>query len=193
MEVTARQKIIDHARRMFAERGSGGLGMRELAVAAGISPSVIYHYFADKDVLLRSIFDADSKQLGIDRAELPALPTARESLTQRINFQFDHAEKIVYILKYFMQYRHTFAKQPAGYVPPTAYLHIKEVLQQGLATGEYAPMDVDAQAKIIAHAINGFVLEYFPDAPAGSERAAVVAGLESFITKSLEQRKGGTM
>ncbi len=177
MSDAVRQKILTNTRRLFAERGSSGLSMRDLAEAAGVSPSVIYHYFKDKDVLLRSLFDADSKQLGVERAALPVLPTARESLAQRINFQFDYGEKIVYILKYYMQYRATFQKQPVGYVPPTAYLHIQEVLEQGLATGEYEPMDKPAQAKIIAHAINGFVLEYFPDPPIGAEREALVQGL----------------
>lgn len=192
MSDAVRQKILDHARRLFAERGSS-LSMRDLAVAAGVSTSVTYHYFKDKDVMLRYLFDADSKQLGADRAALPKMPTAAQSLRQRIHFQFDYAEKIVYILKYYMQYRHTFHKQPVGYVPPTAYLHITEVLDQGIASGEYAPMDVPAQAKIIAHAINGFVLEYYPDPPQESEREALVEGLANFITRSLEPRKGGAM
>lgn len=193
MSESARQKIIDHARRLFAELGSSGLSMRDLANAAGVAPSVTYHYFKDKDVLLRYIFDADSKQLGVDRAALPILPTANESLRQRINFQFDHAEQIVFILKYYMHYRSTFTKQSQGFVPPTAYLHIKEVLNQGLETGEYAPMDVDAQAKIITHAVNGFVLEYYPAPPLGPERDAVIEGLVDFITRSLEAKRGGNM
>ncbi len=198
MSDAVKQNLIDHTRRIFAERGNSGLSMRDLAAAAGVAPSVTYHYFKDKDVLLKAVFDHDAKLLGAERAALPQLPTAADSLRQRINFQFDHAEYVTFILKYYMEYRHTFAKQPAGFVPPTAYLHIREVLEQGVQTGEYAPMDITKQAKIVTHAINGFVLEYFPDAPSGDERAELVESLAVFITRSLEPRaetsqKGGGM
>ena len=185
MSDAVRTNIMNHARRLFAERGSAGVSMRDLAHAAGVSPSVTYHYFKDKDILLRAVFDHDGTQLGVERAALPPQATAADSLRQRITFQFDHGEQITFILKYYMQYRSSFAKQAQGFVPHTAYLHIKEVLEQGIATGEYGPMNIDAQAKIITHAINGFVLEYFPDAPSGAEREQLIDELVHFISRAL--------
>jgi AcrR family transcriptional regulator len=49
------QRVRDAAIRLFAERGFAATGIREIATAAGIVPSVLYHYFANKDELLLSI------------------------------------------------------------------------------------------------------------------------------------------
>ena len=43
-----RQEIIDAARRLFAERGYGGVTNKQLAAAAGITPGALYHYVASK-------------------------------------------------------------------------------------------------------------------------------------------------
>jgi len=43
-----RRVIIDNARRLFAERGYGGVTNRELAEAAGITTGALYHYVESK-------------------------------------------------------------------------------------------------------------------------------------------------
>jgi TetR/AcrR family transcriptional repressor of mexJK operon len=52
-----RQQIIDGALRVFAQKGFAQATIKDIAQAAGIgSPGLIYHYFADKNDLLRQIF-----------------------------------------------------------------------------------------------------------------------------------------
>lgn len=43
-----RRTIVDNARRLFAERGYGGVTNRELAEAAGITTGALYHYVESK-------------------------------------------------------------------------------------------------------------------------------------------------
>lgn len=43
-----RSAIIDNARRLFAERGYGGVTNKELAEAAGITTGALYHYVESK-------------------------------------------------------------------------------------------------------------------------------------------------
>jgi len=43
-----RRTIIDNARRLFAERGYGGVTNRELADASGITTGALYHYVESK-------------------------------------------------------------------------------------------------------------------------------------------------
>ncbi len=43
-----RRTIIDNARRLFAERGYGGVTNKELAAASGITTAALYHYFESK-------------------------------------------------------------------------------------------------------------------------------------------------
>lgn len=179
--------IQEHAKQLFAERGYDGLSMRTLSQTSGVGLSSIYHFYTDKDVLLKEIFDTTNTRLGIERAKLPNRKTASAALKDRIVFQFEHIQDVVFVLKYFLQYRTDFAHLYRGYVPSKAYLHIEEVLALGNQTGEYhiAAQDIAAEAKVVTHAINGFLLEYFPNPPQGTEQKEVINSLHRFISRSL--------
>src|SRR5207247_11390149 len=47
-----RVEILRAAARVFQARGFAAAGMREIAVAADLSPANLYHYFRGKDELL---------------------------------------------------------------------------------------------------------------------------------------------
>lgn len=47
-DVGTRDKILDAAEALFARRGFSGVGMREVAEAAGIGKSSLFHHFATK-------------------------------------------------------------------------------------------------------------------------------------------------
>ena len=187
MTQATRTTILTTAKKIFAEKGFDGLSMRTLADESGVGLSSIYHFFTDKVVLLKDIFDITNTQLGIERAKLPHRKTASLLLEDRIHFQFEHIEDVVFVLKYFLHYRPHFAHLHRGYVPPKAYLHIEEVLLLGNKTGEFAiaETDIAKEAKVITHAINGFLLEYYPDPPKGRELREVCKSLHLFIMRSL--------
>lgn len=165
--------------------------MRTLARDCDISLSSIYHHFNDKDELLKEIFYVTSRELGQRRSELPRLESASDALRQRIQFQFDNAESILYVLRYYLHFRDSFPKQPLGYLDDKAYLHIKEVLMMGQENGEfYINRSIDEEAKVIAHSINGFVLEYFPERPSSREYNKVVDSIHAFLVRSLTNPAG---
>ncbi len=167
--------------------------MRKLADEVGISLSVAYHYFRDKNVLLNELFDATILSLGQERHLLKKPDSARARLLQIIDFQFDHAKEITFIFKYYLYFRKSFLKLSSGFIPAKEYKHIEEILLYGVQRGEFRKMDIAREAKVIAHAINGFVLEYFPDIPTGKERVEVIEPLSSFILRAIEPltpRKG---
>jgi TetR/AcrR family transcriptional regulator len=62
-----KQRLLDAAEGEFAARGFAGARLREIAVAAGVQPALIHHYFTDKQGLYRAV---------LDRA---LLPTSTES------------------------------------------------------------------------------------------------------------------
>ena len=189
MSTDTKQHLLTSAQYIFARSGYDGLSMRTLASETGIASSVTYHYFRDKDVLLKELFDSINTRLGIERAKLPIKESALDALKQRIVFQFNHAEEVVCVLKYYLHYRNRFEELEDGYVPAKAYLHIEEVLRAGVESGELDDsLDIPSQAKIITHAINGFVLEYFPDPPTGKHRQKLIDDIATFIYRSVERR-----
>ena len=58
-----REKILDAARDLFGERGFDATSIAEIGVAAGISKSVLYHYFGSKAGLYRALLEHDGAQL----------------------------------------------------------------------------------------------------------------------------------
>ncbi len=193
MTQATRTTILTYAKQIFARSGYDGLSMRILSDESKVGLSSIYHFFTDKDVLLEEIFNLTNTQLGIERSKLANRKTASALLQDRIKFQFDHIEDVVFVLKYFLHYRPRFEHLRRGFVPAKAYLHIEEVLRLGNQTGEFtiAEQDIEKEAKVVTHAINGFLLEYYPDPPTGRELHEVSQSLHRFIMRSLIQTKEG--
>ncbi len=182
-------KIIKVTRSIFANEGNKSLGLREVAKRTGIATSVLYYYFKDKDSLLKAVFDRTNTELGKLRKKLPEQNNALDMLTQRILFQLDHSEMIITVLKYYLKYRKTFAKQHNGFVPEKAYLHITEVLERGVNDKEFIITNIDVDAKVITHAINGFIMEYYPNIPTGKEKEKLITQIHGFIMRALTNKR----
>jgi len=189
MITSKQQNIFDSAKYLFAAKGYDGVSMRALARAAEVSLSATYTYYADKNVLLKSIFDETNSLLGHERLLLAPAQNMSEALKQRLYFQFDHIEEVVFVLKYYLHFRDTFAPHEHGYLPAKATAHIEEVLTLGEATGELSKnIDVVREAKVITHTINGFLLEIYPATPGEQEKQSIIDDLHNFIMRSIIAR-----
>lgn len=147
--------IRDTAKRLFATNGYDGVSMRILAKESGVGLSSIYHFFKDKDILLRTIYEDTNRSLGVTRNKLPTQLTVAQGLQQLIDFQFEHIKDVVYILKYYLTFRAYFASLPTKTLPAKSMLHVKEVLEVGVKSGELElePLELEAKAKVIAHRV----------------------------------------
>jgi AcrR family transcriptional regulator len=181
------EKVRASAKHLFATFGYEGVSMRTLSKDSDVGLSSIYHFFADKDVLLEDIYRQTNRELGNARSKLSPCHSAHEMLAQLIDFQFEHIEDIVYVLKYYLHYRDHFAAQPTRTLPAKSVLHIEEVIQKGIETGEYkvGAGNIEAKARVVSHTINGYLLEYYPDVPNDKERQAIVNEIVSFATAGL--------
>ena len=63
----SRDRILDAARRLFAEHGFEGTSLRQVARAAGVDPGMVHHFFNGKDELF-----AQSVELPADPEEVLA-------------------------------------------------------------------------------------------------------------------------
>ncbi|MBX5449884.1 TetR/AcrR family transcriptional regulator [Thermogemmatispora sp.] len=55
-----REQIIDAALRVFARKGFARATNKDIAREAGITPGLIYYYFADKEALLQAVIESRS-------------------------------------------------------------------------------------------------------------------------------------
>lgn len=180
--------ILEKAVELYAQHGYEEFSIRKLAKRIPISHSVLYHYYEDEADILRNMFEYANRTLGRLRAELSEKKSAKEMLQQRIAFQIEHSDLIVAVLKYYLSHRPQFKKNRKGFVPDKSALHIEEVLKKGVATKEFRVYDLEDDAKVITHAINGFLLEYYPHKPTGREKKLLIRRIYQFVARAL---KGG--
>lgn len=67
----ARQKLLDAALELFAERGIAATSLREIRIAAGQNnTAAVQHHFGDKDGLLHALLERELPALVMRRKEL---------------------------------------------------------------------------------------------------------------------------
>lgn len=191
MIATTKSTVLKISKHLFAVNGYEGFSIRTLVKQSGIGQSSIYHLFKNKDEILKVIYETSNRELGIARSKLPISNSAEEMLLNIIRFQFQHIEDIVFVLKYYLHFRPDFLKLDVGYLPTKGYLHIEEVLRAGIEGGEFIfdVSEIQKESKVIAHAINGFLLEYYPNSPKKNELADVTASIHKFLMRSLTNKE----
>src|SRR5919108_1642683 len=58
-----RNALIDAASELFAERGYGGVGTEEIVRRSGVTRGALYHHFAGKTDLFRTVFERMEEEL----------------------------------------------------------------------------------------------------------------------------------
>jgi AcrR family transcriptional regulator len=183
--MTTSEAILNSATRLLAQHGAAGTTMRAIASDTGVQASVIYHYYATKEDLLRSVRQQLNTQLDAAFDQAPPVADAPAWLRQRLTLNFEHREHIVSLLQYFMAAKADFPQQDGGYVPPRAYRHMREIIDRGISEGVYRSDNPDFDAKILAHLVNGFLIEHYPHDLTPPDQARLVEQIASFIERAL--------
>ncbi|MEO8550295.1 MAG: helix-turn-helix domain-containing protein [Kofleriaceae bacterium] len=84
-----RERILDAARKLVAERGYDGLTMRDLARAAKVSVPTLYNLFGSKDAILVTELEAVASTIA------RALPVTGDSVLARGRIAFDAGMQII--------------------------------------------------------------------------------------------------
>ncbi|HEY8122791.1 MAG TPA: TetR/AcrR family transcriptional regulator [Myxococcota bacterium] len=82
---TSREKILDVAEARFAQRGYAGVGLREVAEAAGLGKSSLFHHFPTKAALYGAVLDRVIERIDLRmRRALDASPDPREQVSAAV-------------------------------------------------------------------------------------------------------------
>lgn len=84
-------KLLDHAARIFCDKGFEGASMRDLSRATGMSLAGLYHYFASKEELLYLI-------------QKHTFETIIENLRERLKSSSDPEERIRIFIENHLEY-----------------------------------------------------------------------------------------
>lgn len=146
-EGEARERILDAAARLFAQKGFAATTVRDIAAAAGINLAMIHYYFGNKDGLYRAIFEEkiQAKQRLLEEMALGE-GTCRERLERFIRahakFLCEHAHFARLIQHEFLAegtiLREVFRPQVGR-----NYAALRGILEEGVKNGEFRPIDLD--------------------------------------------------
>jgi len=191
--MTSKKRILNSAIECLAESGYAGTSIRDVARKANVQSSVIYYYFPDKDALLYAAFREITAKLQTDMAPIRNTDNASAMLRAVINYQFQQRRILAALLNYFVARSDDFPKlDVGGYVPAQAYYHIFGCLQTGSKTGQYQSHTSLFDAKIVAHIMNGFILEYASRPLPQRECDQLVEAIASFIEAAAQTKEGAS-
>jgi AcrR family transcriptional regulator len=158
-----RAQIMDAALRVFADKGFVRATNKDIAHAAGITPGLIYHYFASKEALLQAIIERGSpvqvlRALSPPLLALPPATLLRTLLLQM--FQIVEGEAFVPLLRVFLpEVIHTPALAPLGLAShQEATRFLETYLATQMARGALRPADPALVAQVLMSNVMGFVL-----------------------------------
>ncbi|HEY1631427.1 MAG TPA: TetR/AcrR family transcriptional regulator [Rhizomicrobium sp.] len=138
-----RDRLIDAATRIFAEKGLSGFTMRELASAIGVSPMTPYRYFKDKEEILAAVraraFDnfAAALEAGFATAGGDPVQGANAAGEAYVRFAFDNPQAYHLMFEITQpDIGYPELERAAGRARATLTQHIHPLVERGLLHGD---------------------------------------------------------
>lgn len=161
-------QILSESARLFALKGYDGTSMRDIAEACGISKSLLYHHFTDKDEIYARIALGSTQRLYefvLDRLPEDGSPPERVRA-----FMTATAD-------YFQRYRSNWiASTAAFWNDPELRRHkermmwrdryeglIRRLIQDAIDSGDFRPVDVPLAGRLVLSSLNWMHRWYKPD------------------------------
>jgi AcrR family transcriptional regulator len=170
---TARRELVENeifeqASLLFAKRGFSGTNLGDIAEAMGITRPALYYYVKSKEDLLAKLVEqmsedlpAEIEALAADETVAPAIRLRK--ITYLIAFQrASHPNRFQLLLRSEADLPPTIAKvHKAGIRASLAGL--KRVIEEGIVTGQFRPVDARATALTVAGMCNWVAWWHNPD------------------------------
>ncbi|MFZ5587985.1 MAG: TetR/AcrR family transcriptional regulator [Thermodesulfobacteriota bacterium] len=150
-----RERILDQAARLFAQRGLNQTDMSELAARAGVAKGSLYNYFKSKDELYlhvcRQALARSREAVYGDIDPTWDIHRQVEHIFRRgVQFALEHPEYVSLYLNTASAGMERFARKISREVEKHTANHLKRLLRQGMKKGLVrADLDVNLAAFLI--------------------------------------------
>ncbi|MEO3474605.1 TetR/AcrR family transcriptional regulator [Roseomonas sp. CAU 1739] len=161
-------QILAESARLFATNGYDGTSMRDIAEACGISKSLLYHHFTDKDEIYARIALGSTQRLfEFVQDRLPEGGSPPDRVRAFMTATGD----------YFQRYRSNWiASTAAFWSDPELRRHkervmwrdryeglIRRLIQDAVDAGDFRPVDVPLTGRLVLSTLNWMHRWYRPD------------------------------
>jgi AcrR family transcriptional regulator len=139
-DLTAEQRILAAAKKVFMEKGLSGARMQDIANEAGINKALVHYYFRCKEKLFAVIFKEAASKLfprivAIVNEEIPLFDKIRNFTRQYLEVVIENPYLPMFVLNEMHKQPHAFHAKMFGNNPPDfskLARQIDEEYQQGI-------------------------------------------------------------
>lgn len=161
-------QIFQVACRLFANRGFDGVSMRDIAAECGVSKATLYHYFPDKDSILRPLAMGTTKSiyLHVAKHDVPGSPPIirlRSFLVETANFFEKFRWAWIASSTAFWSDPKTRARKERIEWRDRYEQLLRDIIQAGIDSGDLREMDVKIAGRFVLGSINWMPRWYNPD------------------------------
>lgn len=160
-DTEARQQILLAAIKLLGSKGYANLSMNDIVAESGVSKGGVYWHFKNKDAILEAVFDSFLEaQLEFADAQLAGDNSPTEKLRRIFSIaQMAMLAEIPPPLEFYAM----AARDPALMERMRRYVdaygqRIVQVIEQGIAEGEFAPVDARMTALNLMSFLEGVLL-----------------------------------
>lgn len=161
-----KERLLDAALNLFADRGYDGVAVDEIVDAAGVNKRMVYHYFGSKEGIYAAVLEqayegvraSEEKFFAQRRSRATPRRAMRDLVALYFEFLRSHPEFVRLLLWENLQ-RGTHLGQTGPAVTKSPMLaHLQELLDAGTADGSFR-CGLDARQLLVS--LIGLCLVYF--------------------------------
>ncbi|WP_428031849.1 TetR/AcrR family transcriptional regulator [Ancylobacter sp.] len=187
-----RGMILEEALRLFAERHFSVVTVRDIALVCGINVGLLYHYFDNKDDLVRRALGHAIEQLmaGYEERRAAGVEPLAEILAW-LDTHIELAPTLALMVKLMSDYASSGLRDDevdaliAGFYAREKQL-LESALQRGMDSGRFTPVDIPRTARRIGLMLDGI---FHASASRGDDRIIDdITDLADFVRDMLGAR-----
>jgi len=154
LEYNSRERLLETATGLFAEKGYAGASVREIVEKAGVSKPVLYYYFKSKEGLFYAILEWAAD---VQRSILDEIFEARGTVLERFIFLYRRVQEGIQQYKSLYIMIHGLIYGPPEGVPEYDFASfqrcmldaVKRIYTEGLSSGEIRKADAEEVAFLV--------------------------------------------
>ena len=154
LENNARERLLETATELFAEKGYAGASVREIVEKAGVSKPVLYYYFKSKEGLFYAILEW---AVDVQQNILNEIFEAKGTVLERFIFLYRRVHEGIQQYKSLYIMIHGLIYGPPEGVPEYDFASfqrnmldaVKRIYTEGLPSGEIRKADAEEVAFLV--------------------------------------------
>jgi AcrR family transcriptional regulator len=154
LENNSRERLLETATELFAEKGYAGASVREIVEKAGVSKPVLYYYFKSKEGLFYAILEWAAD---VQRNILNEIFDAKGTVLERFIFLYRRVHEGIQRYKSLYIMIHGLIYGPPEGVPEYDFASfqrcmldaVKRIYAEGLPSGEIRNVDAEEVAFLV--------------------------------------------